>query len=62
MYIQRRTVEYWANLTKSLRDEAHLPAGLHFSRLKVPALQRCEKFASKQMRFASAITLNDDRP
>jgi len=45
-----------------LSDEAHLPAGLRFSRLKVLALLHREKLASKQMRFASATTLNDGRP
>jgi len=55
-------VQKWANLSKSLRDEAHLLAGLRISRLKVPALLRCEKLANKQMRFASTVTLNDDRP
>jgi len=62
VYIQRRTVRYWSNLAKSLRDEAHLLAGLCFSRLKVRVLLRPEKLASKQMRFASAITLVDDTP
>lgn len=61
MYIQRRIVQKWAYLAKSLRDEAPLSAGLHFSRLKVPALLRCEKLASKQMRFANAINLNVNR-
>jgi len=58
VYIQRRTVRYWSNLAKSLRDEVHLPAGLRFLWFKVPALPRPEKLASKQMHFASAITLN----
>jgi len=62
MYIQRRTAQKWANLAKSLRDEVHLPAGHHFSRLKVPALLRCEKLASNQMHFACALTLIDDTP
>jgi len=62
MYIRGRTVQKWANLDKSLRDELHLLAGLHFSRLKVPALLRCEKLASKQMHLASAITMNVNRP
>ena len=62
MYIQGRTVQKWSNLIKSLRDEVHLLAGLRFSRLKVPALLRCELLASKQMYFASAIILIDGRP
>jgi len=62
VYIQRRTVRYWSNLVKSIPDEVHLLAGLRFSRLKVPALLRCEKLASKQMHFASTITLIDDTP
>jgi len=62
VYIQQRTARKWANLVKSLRDEAHLPAGLLFSRHKVLALLRREKLASKQMRFANAITLNVNRP
>jgi hypothetical protein len=45
-----------------LSDEAHLSAGLRFSRLKVLALLHREKFASKHMRFASALTLIDDMP
>jgi len=45
-----------------LQDEVHLPAGHHFSRLKVLALLRREKLASKQMHFASTVTLIDDRP
>jgi len=66
MYIQGRTVQKWSNLIKSHnktgRDEVHLLAGLRFSRLKVPALLRCEFLASKQMYFASAIILVDGRP
>ncbi|VAV86649.1 hypothetical protein MNBD_ALPHA08-558 [hydrothermal vent metagenome] len=62
MYIQGRTVQKWANLIKSLSDEVHLLAGQRISRLKVPALLRCEMLASKQMHFASTITLIDDRP
>ena len=62
MYVQRRTMQKWAYLVKSLRDAMHLSAGLLFSRLKVPALLRCEKLASKQMRCASAITLDVNRP
>ena len=66
MYIRRRTVQVWSNLAKSHKgkgwDEAHLLAGLHISRLEVAVLLRCEMLASKQMRFASAITLIDDRP
>jgi len=66
VYIQRRTVRYWSNLVKSHksegRDAVHLLARLRFSRLKVPALLRPEKLASKQMHFASAITLIDDMP
>lgn len=72
MYIQGRTVQKWSNLIKSLRDEVHLLAGLRISRLVVSetrfqhdivtTLLRCEMLASKQMHFASAITLIDDRP
>ncbi len=62
MYIQRRTVRYWSNLIKSFQDEVHLLAGLHFSRLTVSILLRPEKLASKQMHFASTITLVDGRP
>ena len=65
MYIRRRTMLVWSNLAKSHKgkgwDEAHLPAGLRISRLKVPVLLRCEILASKQMRFAITITSNDDR-
>ncbi len=60
--MQGRTVQKWSNLIKSLSDEVHLPAGLCFSRLIVSILLRPEKLASKQMHFASAITLIDDRP
>ncbi len=62
MYIQGRARQKWSNLIKSFQDEVHLLAGLRFSRLKVPALLRCEMLASKQMHFASTITLIVHRP
>ncbi|MCP4183060.1 MAG: hypothetical protein GY761_07050 [Hyphomicrobiales bacterium] len=62
MYIQRTTVRYWSNLAKSFQGEADLLTGHRISRLKVPALQRYEMFASKQIGFASAMTLNVNRP
>ena len=62
MYIQGRTVRKWANLAKPFHGVVYLLAGHRFSRLKVPALLRCQKLASKQMHHASTTTFIVHRP